>query len=135
MTSPAIAPKTLAASLLCAVLSMPATAFELFGPSCLEKLTERSRIWTECIQVYGRTGDQCKIPTARMDESMQACARKGKSKADIDAAMARGHRLAGHRPLQGDQQDVASKATRPGAIQSVTLDKISRDLPPSASPR
>jgi hypothetical protein len=90
-------PRAIAGALLFGALVTPAAALELFGPSCLEKLSERTRVWAECTHQFDRTDARCREATARMHAYMDECARKGKSKAEIDAAMSRGYGLAGEK--------------------------------------
>ena len=115
--------KTVAASLLGAALATPAVALDLFGPSCLEKLTERTRLWAECTHQFERTDNRCKKPAAKMHAYMQKCARDGASKTRVDAAMTEGYRLAGNRPAgtpttpattrsSGDTENLLSKYAR-----------------------
>jgi hypothetical protein len=120
--------KAIAAALLGAALATPAVALDLFGPSCLEKLTERTRLWAECTHQFSRTDSRCKQPAAKMHAYMQKCASAGESKAGIDAAMTEGYRLAGERPASAASGTAAPPATTqsPGKTQSL-LSKYVRD--------
>jgi len=103
-----------AATLLGAALAAPAAALPLLGPSCLKKLTEHTRVWAECTKQFDRVDNRCRQPTAKMHAYMQKCASKGKSKAQIDAAMSEGYRLAGNRSAR----TTAGTPTAPATTQS-----------------
>ena len=67
--------KALAASLLGAALATPAVALELFGPSCLEKLTERTRLWAECthaVRAYRHPLQEARGENARLHAEVRA---------------------------------------------------------------
>ena len=89
--------KAALACVIGAASATPAFALDLIGPSCLEKLTRHTSAWAECTQQFERDDKRCKQPTAKMHTYMQKCAGEGKSKAQIDAAMTQGYRLAGER--------------------------------------
>jgi len=116
--------KAVAASLLGAALATPAVALDLFGPSCLEKLTERTRLWAECTHEFERTDNRCNKPAAKMHDYMQKCARDGASKARVDAAMTEGYRLAGKRPAATPTPPAAAQSSR--ATENL-LSKYARD--------
>lgn len=116
--------KAVAVSLLGAALATPAVALELFGPSCLEKLTERTRLWAECTHQFERTDTRCRKPAAKMHDYMQKCARDGASKARVDAAMTEGYRLAGERQARTPTAPVTTPSS--GATENL-LSKYARD--------
>lgn len=115
--SPVVLPRVVALFLLCGTLAAPVAASGLLGPSCLEKLTDRTRLWAECTQQFDRADARCRKPTARMHESMQKCARDGDSKAEIDEAMTRGYRLAGERGPGVKPAAGADAGGKPGTPQ------------------
>lgn len=94
---PSIVNRTAIALCLAGTLAVPASALQLFGPNCLETLTERTHVWAECKGRFGANNTRCKSPKAGMHHAMQKCERKGFSKAEIDAAMGAGYRSAGTR--------------------------------------
>ena len=91
------------------LLPMQATAMALFKPSCLTELAKRTQTWAECTKEFSRTDTRCKLSTGRMYSSMEQCAAKGHSPAEIDAAMTAGYRRAGTDPINRPQV-----APRPG---------------------
>lgn len=97
--------RTTAALLLVAAFAMPATALDLFGSHCLKKLTERTRVWSECQHKWNATDTRCLRLKMRMHQSMQHCTGKGYAKTDIDAAMLEGYRMAGTGELTGAAAD------------------------------
>lgn len=101
---------------LAVALPAPASALNLFGPDCLETLGERTRGWAECTRLFDAADARCKRPKARMHESMRTCAAKGRSTAQIDAAMAKGYREAGTRPAD-DKAPSAQATTEASATQ------------------
>lgn len=101
---------------LMALFAAPVPALDLFGPDCLEMLGERTRAWAECKRLFDAADARCKLPKARMHESMRACTAKGRSKAEIDAAMAKGYREAGTRPASSKSAS-AQPATASSATQ------------------
>ncbi len=124
--------KAVAITLLGAALAAPAVALDLLGPDCLEKLSERTRLWAECTHQFERTDSRCKKPAAQMHAYMQKCAREGESKADIDAAMTAGYRLAGERTgATGDSPAAAPVAATAGRKTQNLLTKYakSKDSP------
>jgi hypothetical protein len=116
--------RSVAASLLGAALATPAVALDLFGPSCLEKLTERTRLWAECTHQFERSDNRCKKPAAKMHAYMQKCARDGASKARVDAAMTEGYRLAGDRSAG---TPAAPATTQSSGDTANLLSKYARD--------
>lgn len=91
---------------LCLALgcSLPATALQLFGENCLQTLSTRTRIWSECRHKFSAYDARCKRPKYRMHQAMQQCASKGHDKNAIDAAMREGAQSAG--TIQGDRKVV-----------------------------
>lgn len=90
-------PRTfLAATLALAIAAPAALAMGVF-PNCLDKLTTRTKTWSECTAEFGRNGRECGQATQNMWTSMQACEKKGYSKAEIDQAMAHGASIAGRK--------------------------------------
>ncbi len=87
--------RSIIALCLSGALAMPASALELFGKDCLQKLSTRTRIWAECSHKFTVNDARCKMPKFRMHQAMQHCEGKGYSKGRIDAAMAEGARSAG----------------------------------------
>jgi hypothetical protein len=116
--------KAVAASLFGAALAMPAAALELFGPGCLAKLTERTRVWAECTHQFDRSDNRCKQPSAKMHAYMQKCASEGKSKAQVDAAMTEGYRLAGER--SGGTTSGNPETPQPGTSSAATQNLLSK---------
>jgi hypothetical protein len=94
---PSTVNRTVIALCLAGMFATPASALPLFGPNCLETLTERTHIWAECNGRFGASNTRCKSPKTRMHHAMQKCEHKGYSKTEIDAAMAAGYRSAGTR--------------------------------------
>lgn len=116
--------KAVAAALLGATLATPAAALELFGPGCLQKLTERTRLWAECTHQFDRSDNRCKKPSAQMHAYMQKCASEGKSKTQVDAAMTEGYRLAGDRP--GGTTSGTPATPEPGKSSAATQNLLSK---------
>jgi len=85
----------LAGSVLGAVLASGASAMSLVPPNCLDELALKTQTWAECTQRFSRNDRRCKPSTAKMHKATQQCQKEGKSKAEIDAAMAQGFRKAG----------------------------------------
>ena len=72
-------------------------------PDCLDTLAGDAQRWTECTEAFDRQDSRCKLRAARMSESMQRCEEKGYSKAEINAAMAKGASSArGYAPHASD---------------------------------
>jgi len=109
-----------AAALVCAGFAVPAAALELFGPSCLEKLTRRTQVWAECTAQFDRSDSRCRAPTGKMHNAMQKCSREGASKSEIDAAMTDGYRAAGARR-------VTDTATSNGAVPPAGTDASAKN--------
>lgn len=122
--------KAVATTLLGTALAAPAVALDLLGPDCLEKLSDRTRLWAECTHQFERTDSRCKKPAAQMHAYMQKCARKGESKAAIDAAMTDGYRLAGERTAATKDAPPAAPATSGRKTQNLlTKYAKSKDSP------
>lgn len=81
------------------LLPLQATAMALVKPSCLTELAKRTQTWAECTAQFSRTDKRCKLPTGRMYTTMEQCAAKGHTPAEIDAAMTAGYRKAGTQPI------------------------------------
>ena len=122
--------KAVATTLLGTALAVPVAALDLLGPDCLEKLSERTRLWAECTHQFERSDSRCKKPAAQMHASMQKCAREGDSKADIDAAMTAGYRLAGERSAASGDSTAPAAATSGRKTQNLlTTYAKSKDSP------
>ncbi|MBK6286429.1 MAG: hypothetical protein IPJ33_10925 [Gammaproteobacteria bacterium] len=85
------------------LLPLQATAMALFKPSCLTELAKRTQTWAECTKEFSRNDNRCKLPTGRMYSTMEQCAAKGHTPAEINAAMTAGYRKAGTQPINPPQ--------------------------------
>ena len=108
MSPTRIVPFRVAAGLFASVWSALAPAMGI-GPSCLETLAADTRLWSECTAGFDRQDSRCKAQAGRMHATMTRCEAEGSSRADINAAMARGNAAAGTR----DGSDPAEQAEPP----------------------